>query len=196
MENKINKIYEETNTTFDKDTGEIVISHNRQIVKIDKTPEFIMLFLKGIPQLLDASLSNMQLKVLWVILSNYVSKNNSLNLSTAIKKQIANEIGSTYRTVTQYINELHKKGIITKINYEGSPNFFLNPNIFGKGNWFDIKKLRYETAIEYDFEKKTALQTNKTISVFDTEEHNLKIVEAREEKKDKHTQQTLFVEEE
>ena len=155
-----------------------------------------MLFLKGIPQLLDASLSNMQLKVLWVILSNYVNKNNALSLSAGVRKEIAREIDSTYRTVSEYINQLCKKGIINKVDFEGSPNFFLNPHIFGKGNWYDIKKLRYETSIEYDFEKKTALQTNKTISVFDTEEQTLKIVEAREEKKDKHTQQTLFVEEE
>ena len=105
MENKLNKIYEETNTTFDKDTGEIVTSSSRQIVKIEKTPEFIMLFLKGIPQLLDASLSNMQLKVLWVILSNYVNKNNALSLSAGVRKEIAREIDSTYRTVSEYINQ-------------------------------------------------------------------------------------------
>lgn len=192
------KLFEEVETTVDSQTGEIATTRKRQVYNIEKTPEFIMLFLKGISDYMTKTdLSSGQSKVLWAILGNYVTKNNYINLSAAIKEEIAMSIDSTKRTVDAYIRDLIKKDLILKEYVNKSPKFLLNPEIFGKGNWADIRKLRYETRLEYDFEKKTALETKKITSIMTDEEdlQDLNVLEASEIQSEdgKHTTQKLVI---
>lgn len=192
------KLFEEIETTVDNRTGEIATTRKRQVYNIEKTPEFIMLFLKGISDYMTkTNLSSGQSKVLWAILGNYVTKNNYINLSAAIKEEIAINIDSTKRTVDAYIRDLIKKKLILKEYINKSPKFLLNPEIFGKGNWADIRKLRYETKLEYDFEKKTALETKKVTSVMTDEEklQNPNILEATEVQSEdgKHITQKIVI---
>jgi len=177
------KLFEEIETTVDKQTGEIATTRRRQVYNVEKTPEFIMLFLKGISDYMTkTNLSSGQSKVLWAILGNYVTKNNYINLSAAIKEEIAIDIESTKRTVDAYIRDLIKKNLILKEYVNKSPKFLLNPEIFGKGNWADIKRLRYESKLEYDFEKKTALETKKVTSIMTDEDElkGVKVIDASE----------------
>lgn len=192
------KLFEEIETTVDQQTGEITTTRKRQVYNIEKTPEFIMLFLKGISDYMTKTdLSSGQSKVLWAILGNYVAKNNYINLSSAIKEEIAIGIDSTKRTVDAYIRDLIKKNLILKEYVNKSPKFLLNPEIFGKGNWADIRKLRYETKLEYDFEKKTAQETKKVTSIMidDSDLKNVNVIEASEVQSEdgKHITQKLII---
>ena len=44
--------------------------------------------------------------------------------------------------------------------------YFLNPVLFGRGNWNDIKKLTQSLEIEYDFENNTAVERIKTKALY------------------------------
>lgn len=140
-------VYQEISTERDATTGEMLQNIGKKIVKVAKTPDFIMIFTKQISLLED--LKKMDNMVLFSILTHFVGQRNLVFLSPQTKKRIANELGVDISSITRSINELLKKEVLVT---DIEKNVFLNPHIFGKGNWEEIRKLRHELVFEYDFE--------------------------------------------
>lgn len=140
-------VYQETRSERDGATGEIKHDIERKIVKVAKTPDFIMLFTKQVTLLED--LKKMDNMVLYSILTHFVGQRNLVFLSPQSKKLIAKELSVDISSITRSINELLKKEVLVT---DVEKNVFLNPHIFGKGNWEEIRKLRHELVFEYDFE--------------------------------------------
>jgi len=159
-------VYTHISETVDNSTGEVISIKRDEVVRREKTPQFIMLFTAGAPDLVRANLTKSQSHVLWKILEKYTHSGNSLKITVATKKVMARELGLTLRTVGAYIRVLINKDIIQELEIEGSKDYFLNPHIFGRGEWNNIKKLRYETNIEFDFEKNEAQTVRTTKSTY------------------------------
>lgn len=145
-------VYQEITREINHETGEVKITNDRQVVKKNSTPDFVMLFTQTAPMLANANLTSSQSTTLFAIISKFVGKNNLLNLSAATKELISRECDLKYNTVDQNIRTLIKKNIILrdKIGERGY-QYYLNPYVFGKGNWADIEQLRYTVDIQYDF---------------------------------------------
>jgi DNA-binding Lrp family transcriptional regulator len=187
-------VYDHIEETVDHNTGEITQSTKKQIVKRDKTPDFLMLYTEGVDNIIGAGLSQGQVKVLFGLLESYVLPSNMLIINKDVKTNIADKIGSTLSSVSKSIQVLVQKGIIKK----SGVSYHLDPFLFGKGNWNDIKKLRYESVTEFDFEKKEATTQKSTSTQYqDIDKNNVKVVDAKETitgDNNQHTEQQIVIE--
>jgi DNA-binding transcriptional regulator GbsR (MarR family) len=105
-------------------------------------------------------------------------------MNSGIKREISKSLKMGYQTVSNSLNILSKKGIIKR---QDTGIYFLNPFLFGKGNWNTIQNLRLK--INYDFiSRKKTMEVETTNSV--NSEENNKETEKAEEKKQKKTNVT------
>lgn len=193
MNKKQLTVYDEINTYVDKQTGEIVSTARKQVIKREKTPEFVMLFIQGLSRLTKAELTKSEGQTLSELLKYTTNNTNMLMVNQHIKKLISEDTGLKIGTVSQNIKSLATKEVIIR----KSRMYFLNPLIFGRGNWEDVKKLTQTFEIEYDFINQTAVERLATKTLYEDEQNikNLKIVGTNEQKEDKNIEQTILVEE-
>ena len=173
-------LYDEITTHKDATTGEVISSARRQVVKREKTPEFIMVFCQGLSMLTKSSLTNGQSRVLFEILKYTVNNSNMLMINPDVKNTIAADAELSRRTVDEAIKALTKKEIIIRTNR----TYFLNPLLFGKGGWDSIKRLSQKLEIDYDFENLTATERISTKALYDEAKNvnndSHKVVETKE----------------
>ena len=156
-------VYDHVDTRVNHSTGEITETTKKQVVKREKTPEFIMLFTGGISKLNDARLTGTESQVLHELLRYVLPTDNMLMLNADVRKKIAKDIETTKNTLDKVIQKLQKTEILIK----QSSTYFLNPGIFGRGDWNKIKKLRHNLNIEYDFTSNTMTSNLITSAQYD-----------------------------
>lgn len=186
-------LYEDRVERIDHATGEIIEEVNRKVVKKEKTPEFVMLFVGGVDKLTNANLSQAEHKTLAQILKFTIKNSNMLMINKKVKEIISKDSGLTFSTVDQKIRTLVKKQMILK--EDGL--YFLNPVIFGKGDFNEVKKLKHTLQIDYDFDELTSETVMKTSVLYNTDENeNLKVIDAKETISDdaKKIEQTIITE--
>jgi len=170
-------IYEEVKQEVDNKTGEIITDVHRTVKKVQKTPDFVMLFTEGVGYLVNAKLTKQEMAVLMLYISRYVSHyENTLLIDKGTKEVVAEELGTTVNFVNKTISKLHKTGIIIK-----DKHYKLNPYIFGKGNWNEIRRLRQEIIIDWDFENNTSIKSIRTAGIYGEMPKEAVVVEAKQE---------------
>jgi len=184
--------YDEINTYIDNSTGEVVSTTKKTVSRRENTPEFTMLFIQGLSLLTKSNLSPAQAKVLFELLKYTVSNSNMLLINKSIKDRIAEYSDLAFRTVEQAIQQLIKKEIVIK----KESMFILNPVIFGRGNFQNVKKLRQSLEIEYDFENETALElaTVKTLYNDEQDMKRLKVTDYKETREGNNLEQEIILE--
>ena len=156
-------------------TGEITSTTKTKVIKKEKTPDFVMLFTAGAPLLRDANLTKREQLILNIILEKYVGFSNRVEISTVLRKNLKSVLSYSNSTVYKGINGLQKKSILVEYNAHSENGiedaWYLNPHIFGRGHWNDIKKLRYELQIDFDFESLESKSSSTRIATYlDSEE--------------------------
>lgn len=164
-EDKKTIIYQDTRTTIDEVSGEIVETTSDKVVKIPQTPDFVMAFTKDIGYL--SALSGGAAKLLFGLMG-VVDRNNEITLNASRKKLLAEQTGLKLGSIDSTLHQLKKKGIILTID---KGIFALNPHLFGKGKWKNIQKMRM--SIEYDFLSQTKKIDYETSFGVDADEVNL-----------------------
>jgi len=120
--------------TVDLSSGEVIKTYTESV--IGKEPDFIKLYLDDI-----AMLNNVPKRangVLYELLAMMDYKNRIV-LNSAIKQEIAEDLKIAVKTIDNTLNLLLKEGILIR---RGTGLFIGNPNLFGKGEWKDIRSLR------------------------------------------------------
>ena len=195
MRDETNKsiVYNEITTTRDGETGELVNDVQKKIVKVPRTPDFVMLFTKHVTFL--EQLGKTDNSVLFVILSHYVGQENLLFLSPQVRKKIASELSLDISSVNKAIKNLIKKEVI---GFDKDEFLRLNPHLFGKGNWEDIRKLRQELTFEFDFTNNTAIMS-RTVQAICADQEELEkphaVIDTHETISESKSEQTIFIEE-
>ena len=179
-------VYEEKIERQDNITGEVTEKINRKVVRKEKTPEFVMLFVNGVDTYTNAKLSKSQGRVMAQLLKYTIKNSNMLMINKKIKEMIAKDIDVKVDTVNSYLKVLVKKNLV--IRDDGL--FFLNPDIFGKGDFNEVKKLRHTLQIDYDFEELEATTTTKTAVEYYNDEE-LEVIDAHEKIEDNKREQTI-----
>jgi len=158
-------------------TGEVTSKTATKVVKRDRTPDFIMLFTAGAPLLRDADLSKREQAILNIILGAWITTSNRVEISTTLRKNLSKQLKYSLSTVYKGLNSLKAKGIfVERINSDNGEeaidgSVYLNPHIFGRGHWNDIKKLRYDIQVDFDFEELEARTTSsRTVTYNEAEE--------------------------
>jgi hypothetical protein len=142
--------------------GEIIESVSKDIVRIPKTPDFVMLFANTLGALED--LDKTSSKVLWGLLANkLVSRENLVSIDQNSKKFLVKKLNIKYDTITKAIKRLKEKKVIY-VDEDGLSR--LNPELFGKGDWSETYKLRMTKSYDFDFEENT-MSTSKKVERLD-----------------------------
>lgn len=193
MQKKTVTVYDEINTFTNHETGEIISQARKQVVKRERTPEFIMLFVQGLSRLTKSELTKAEGMTLSELLKYTVSNTNMLMITADTKKVISQDTNLSLGTVAQNIKTLVTKEIVIR----KSRTYFLNPLIFGRGNFEDLKKLTQSLEIEYDFINQTAVEKITTKSLYENvDKDNITITGAEENISEdgKEIEQKIFIE--
>lgn len=137
MNNKKRIYKEEKTTTIDNETGEIISEKTEvKASMVESEPPFVKLYIDDLLRLKDVPKASND--VLHVLVRN-MSYGNYVVMIKAMKEQICKQTSLKMNTVNKAIQSLHKAGIL--IRKERSV-YVIDPNLFAKGKWGDIKKLR------------------------------------------------------
>ena len=145
MNRETNKVVEtRTVKVVDNRTGEITNEVETQIKALEREPNYVKLYLDQIVKL--SEITGWTSNVLYELLgdSKYANEGQIIVVNAGYKEMVAEKLGIKPQSVTNAINALKKKEIIYKVK---NGVFQLNPRIFGKGEWKDVKRLRYEVEL-------------------------------------------------
>ena len=139
---------EQSTTVINEKTGEIMHSASVKEGFKEVEPPYVKMYVEDIALLnrLPKSAS----KVLTVLVAN-MSYGNIVVLIKPIKEEIVKQTGLSYSGVKKSIIDLTKSGLI--IRRERSV-YLIDPKLFGKGSWSNIKKLRMTIEYNHDGTKK------------------------------------------
>ncbi|MDD5373292.1 MAG: replication/maintenance protein RepL [Sulfurimonas sp.] len=181
---KKNIIYEENCSFRDNITGEVTNTRNRVLRKVEKTPDFIMLFTEHVAFL--ENLNTGEKGVLAQILQNFVGIRNIVLLSSGTKQDMAKALGVGISSIQKATKSLLDKQILIKGIIKEN-QIYLNPHLFGKGNWENIHKLRQEVAYDFDFEKLEMKESRRLATQYEDESelHDTEIISAEEYRDEK-----------
>lgn len=142
MSEKKKIVYESVETQLDSSTGEILMIKNHTQSIVEREPEYIKLYLSDIARLKDLPKSAED--VLHLLLKS-MSYKNIIPAYAPIKRMICAELGIKMDTLNKAIDRLYNAGILIRIE---RGIYMADPNLFGKGEWKNIKNLRL--VIEYN----------------------------------------------
>jgi len=129
-------LYEETKEVIDYETGEVKQTMKLKSIKHETEPNYIKLYLSDICKLNDIPKTGNDVLNELILLVNY---ENEIVLSAGIKNRICKKIEIKKGSLDNNISKLTKQQILKRVD---RGIYMLNPNLFGKGKWQDIKKLR------------------------------------------------------
>ena len=126
----------EEQITIDKATGEITSKKTIKKFKVDTEPNYIRLYLSDISLLNKITKTENKVLLELIKITKYL---NEIDITLTIKKRIAKNLNSTVGMVTKSLSLLNKAEIVIRVD---SGCYLLNPFIFGKGDWGQLKIIR------------------------------------------------------
>ena len=165
------------NRHIDLETGEVMEEFESTIFAPEREPNYVKLYLDQLVTI--ANLQGWTSKVLYELIGSttYANEGQLVIVNAGLKRLVAEKLNIKTQTVTNAITALKNQNILIP---KERGVFILNPQFFGKGEWKDISKLRYEISlsskgaevqlIEVEKETNTRDELNKILSVMPEEE--------------------------
>ena len=133
--------HEQIHTTRDEN-GNIVEEETLRESRVPQEPEYVKLYIRDIGRLIG--LTKTENSILFALL-NSMSYGNVIAAIRPIKKMISEHTGIAEQTINQTISNFAKRGILIR---KERGIYIADPQLFGKGRFRDIEKLRL--TIEYN----------------------------------------------
>ncbi len=130
------KIVGEIITDTDIGTGEITTKVRERVLHSE--PDFVKLYLKDLRSLY--SLPNAAGNLLQEMAIR-MSYDGAIHLNATNKEEIRVLLKTTIASMDTTLSRMVKKGVLCK---KGRGSYMLNPHLFAKGKWNDVRKLREE----------------------------------------------------
>lgn len=129
-------IREIESSTIDFATGEITEKITHRVKTLSQEPPFVKVYLDDIVSLynLPARSSNM----IHVLLTK-MDYEGIISLNAASKRRMAAQLGTSLSVIDNQLSSLSKTKVLQRLD---RGEYMFNPNLFAKGFWADIKKLR------------------------------------------------------
>lgn len=105
-------------------------------IRVEQEPDFVKLYIKDICKLNDIPTTGNN--ILNELLK-YMGYDNLVLLPSGVKKKITEDLDLGKSTLDNTLGKLVKKDILKR---EGVGMYKLNPYLFGRGSWKDIKGIR------------------------------------------------------
>jgi len=135
------RLTQETMTrTIDGKTGEVMFDeHSQTTVIINEEPDYVKLYVNTILTFksLPVALNPILLELLRLM--SYAEEGQIITYNDYWRKQIADKTQKKPNTIDKALGDLTNSGIFKRI---ARGTYQVNPNIFGKGSWDNIKELR------------------------------------------------------
>jgi hypothetical protein len=149
------KVYNQvTESYFDNETGQITSQSDIKMSYVESEPNFIKMYVDDILKLKNVPAASNE--VLRVLLSQ-MKYGNIVVLIKPIKEIISDITGLKINTINKSVQNLCDAGILIRRN---RGVYIVDPNLFAKGKWQDIKKLR----LTIDYEKDGTKTINSDIA--------------------------------
>ena len=140
-------------------------------------PNYIKVYLNDIVYLYD--LPNGCNDIIFELFDYITFNTHEIILNKTIKDRISKKIGMKLGTIDNNLTKLKQKGVLES---RGRGVYFLNPYLFGKGHWKELKELREQNLhLEITYDKNTnervikgSIDTQKTFN-FDLEDKDKKV---------------------
>lgn len=150
---KDRKVYNQVTQTYvDKETGEMVSQSDIKMSRVEREPNFIKMYVDDILKIKEVPKASND--VLSVLLAN-MSYANIVVLIKPIKDIISQETGLKLNTINKAVQKLCDVGILIRRN---RGVYIVDPNLFAKGKWENVKKLRM--TIEYNKDGTKTINSN------------------------------------
>ena len=156
---KMKKIsFEETTTLISKD-GESR-TRNISIAKLPQEPPYVKLYLDDVASLHQLPANCSKLLYEFVKLMDYTGE---VIVTKRRREMIAEAIGVSDKSVKNRITKFLEKGIVKRV---AQNTYIMNPNMFAKGSWSDINKLRdeFKLTITYTRNGKRKIEGKELVS--------------------------------
>ncbi len=164
-------------SSINMQTGEVIEKEESVLLRTKKRERFMLLYVENFAAIVN--LSKRSQEVLARILTKKVTfGTNEAVLDSVFRAELAEQIGSTRQVIANCIAELVQKKILKREKRTGGYLFFLNPYLFGQGEWNTIEKQRQQFTIDYDFINYTAEKEIKTITAYEgiPDKENIQII--------------------
>jgi hypothetical protein len=152
MEKKKIHLQEVNVITTDFDNGEVLKETKTQVSMFESEPPYVKLYISDIVKL--NGLPSYANDVLLHLVKN-MGYNNIVPMYKPIKLMICNELGMKLNTMNKAIQELYEKNILIRA-HRGL--YMLDPLIFGRGSWKEIKDIRM--TIDYNSDGKRVITSS------------------------------------
>lgn len=155
------KLYVREVTDIRNEDGE-VISHSRtETSQFESEPPYVKVYLQDIARLNGLNPSEQKLVNELVFNMGY---NNIVPSYKPVKEMIASKIGVSYNTVNEAIKSLYKKGVLIR---KARGMYIMDPALFGRGSWKDIKNIRMTIDYHEDGTKTINTNVSKQLGLWD-----------------------------
>jgi len=129
--------------------GEIVETEIDKTINWGKEPNYVKLYLDDILYLSD--LPKGYNSILYAFIKE-MGYGNKLVLNAALKRMIAKDVGLGVSSVNNALSKFVKGQLLKRID---TGIYLVNPQLFGKGEWKDISKIRLTA--KYDLKGRTIM---------------------------------------
>jgi len=141
------------------ENGVQVSSINQNVSSFEKEPPYVKVYLEDIGRLNGLDPSEQKLINELVFNMGY---NNVVPSYKPVKETIAKNIGVSLSTVNRCIQSLYKKGVLIR---QARGFYIMDPNMFGRGSWKDIKKIRMTIDYNSDGTKTVNTEVSKQLDI-------------------------------
>ena len=148
-------------TIESEESGEIVKNAKTTVAMFESEPPYVKLYLNDICRL--NGLNNSEQKILNELVVN-MGYNNVVPSYKPVKEMIAERLNMPYNTLDKGIKELYNKGILIR---QARGLYIMDPNLFGRGSWNDVKKIRMVVEYHPDGTKTINTEVSKQLRLFE-----------------------------
>lgn len=131
-------VFEESSFFIDAETGAIKDVTRRQVTKQETEDNFLKLYVKDMSMLYE--LNRTEMCVLYELLRK-TDYENIVSLNSYMRSKIAEDLNIKANTITIALKGLCNSSLIKKIALN---TYLINPNVFARGNWSNVKELRVQ----------------------------------------------------
>jgi len=131
------------------ENGQVRESETTKTINWGKEPNYVKVYLEDILYLSD--LPKGYNSVLWAFIKR-MGYGNQLVLNAALKRMIAEEVNLSVSSVNNALTKFVKGNLLSRID---TGIYLVNPQLFGKGEWKDISKIRLSAT--YDLKGRTIM---------------------------------------
>lgn len=133
-------------TIVDTETGEVKQESTTSISRfaIEQEPDYVKLYIKDLSRIIG--LSNTDNDVVLNLLRN-MNYDNIIALNAYTRKQMCEQMRIKPNTLSHILSKLIEKNILKRL---GANTYEMNPYLYGKGKWENIRQLRMTFTYDKD----------------------------------------------